>query len=145
MPSYLARLKRDGDGYVTDDGCFHEDAESVLGDLLGLCGCGRPEEVLRYVLDALRLVAMRGPSEYDGHRAWYDAEYRPRVDDLFGGNTGAEYFMWYMLADKDLTEHGGSVPGWLTALGEEVLADLEAWDAAGAGSPATTGGTTDAE
>lgn len=33
--------------------------------------------------------------------------------------------MWYWLDNKGYTEHGGSVPGWLTEEGWKLLEDLE--------------------
>jgi len=34
------------------------------------------------------------------------------------------YFMWYWFDKEELTEHGGSVPGWLTKKGLGMLNKL---------------------
>lgn len=90
-------------------------------DVLGGCGCGCPDENVRYVRDALALVAEKCPDGADW-KIWY-AEHRKKTDALFG-NQAAEYFMWYWLAENELTEHGGSVPGWLEQRGQDLLEDL---------------------
>ena len=115
--SYLATLKRDGTDYVRPDGCHYDSAVDALGSVLGFCGCGAPEAALRYVRSALRCL---NPPTWKDYDAW-----RARADAVFRGDEGAEYVMWYLLSDKNLTEHGGGVPGWLTELGKGVLVDLE--------------------
>lgn len=127
--SYLATLSKDEAGdYVSEDGVSLGDASGALRELFGFCGCGCPDAALAYVRDAMRLVAMRGPEAFEARSKWYKSVKQPAIDALFHGNRGAEYFMWYMLDSKELTEHGGSVPGWLTPLGESVLFDLNAMD-----------------
>lgn len=52
---------------------------------------------------------------------------RKRWDELvdhFGGENPA-YFFFYWASDRQLTEHGGAVPGWLTEKGKTLLADLK--------------------
>lgn len=133
--SYLATLKYDPDRkeYAKPDErgeVWVGTWDQALGDVLGFCSCGAPETALGYVLRILRVINMKHPESgglpYDTFKVWYDAEYRPAVDAIFHGDAGAEYLAYYLLTDKELIEHGGSVPGWLTELGENVLADLEA-------------------
>ena len=52
------------------------------------------------------------------YEEWSAAEKR-----LFG-SSGAAYFVYYVLDEKELTEHGTSVPGWLTEKGLTLLQDL---------------------
>lgn len=77
------------------------------------CGCAQPEaaaETLRKVL-ALHPLHEPGRSE----------ELKRLIPD-----TGARLFILYVIDHKEWTEHGGIVEyGWLTPLGEEMLAALE--------------------
>jgi hypothetical protein len=109
-----------GYSYIMDD-CYYEDATSLIaGGMLGFCGCGDNDSALKYIKDALQLVA--DLREVRNKNLTWD-DWRVRVNSVFS-NEGAEYFMWYFLDNKELTEHGSSVPGWLTTKGEELLSDL---------------------
>ncbi len=93
-----------------------DEKEQDFCDRLGFCGCGMPDELLPYVADALRHVAdlsNNSPDAWDERRA----ELYPVP--------GSDWFMWEVLNEKGLTEHGGSVPGWLTDKGKALLAELE--------------------
>lgn len=102
-------------------------------EVLGFCGCGCREAALELVLEVLELISMKRPSGYEAGRAWYREVYKPAEDKAFSGaQAGLRYFVWYTLDDKEITEHGGSVPGWLTHKGMSLLADLRSLKAAGA-------------
>lgn len=140
--SYLAQFKKTADdppryedwsqmsqGYPLTLGTW----DQALGGALGFCGCGDPETALRYIRDLLRLIGERGPDSFapggmDQWNEWYKG-HRAKVDAFFHDDRGAEYLAYYLLDDKGLTEHGGSVPGWLTPKGKDILADLEAHSA----------------
>lgn len=112
--------------YTDADGMSWSGLEEVLAiKVFGFCMCGAPDLALRLMRDALRLADMQSPSDYDAHRAWYHAIYRPACEAVFGDKPGVEEVVWYLLNDKGLLEHGSSVPGWLTDKGRELLADLE--------------------
>lgn len=112
---YIDKFKRE-DGYYNKDDCYYEDAESYIGtEILGFCGCGRPQTAMEYVRASLQNVSDKRNMTYD--------EWAAEKKKLFTSD-GQEYFMWYFLDNKGLTEHGGSVPGWLTVDGEELLHDL---------------------
>lgn len=111
------------DGYYDKDDCFYETAEDFIrGSILGFCGCGMPDAALDYVRQVLRTVADLKEKVWEKKMTY--EEWTAEKSKLFNSE-GAEYFMWYFLDNKGLTEHGGSVPGWLTVEGEELLADLE--------------------
>lgn len=116
---FIDKFKRE-DGYYDQDNCYYEDAESFISiGILGFCGCGMPADALEYVRKALQLVddvVIWG--DRSAHEQWEE-----RKRELFSDD-GAEYFMWYFLNDKGLTDHGTSVPGWLTDKGIELLSDL---------------------
>lgn len=125
----LSDLTPDGDMWLDRDGVSWSGQAEYLGiSVLGFCGCGRPVATLRYVRAALELVAMKGPEGFDEHRKWWHETYAPAKDAVFKGHSEAEYFMWYALTDRDLLEHGGGVPGWLTDKGKQFLADLRTLD-----------------
>ena len=113
---YIDKFKKD-DHYEDEDGCYHEDAESVITASLGFCGCGSPDLALKYVKQSLELVQDYQDLEYEG--------WEVKKNKFFNNNEGSEYFMWYFLNDKGLTEHGSCVPGWLSESGKELLSDLK--------------------
>jgi len=129
---HIDKYKQEDGSFVDSEGCHHDDAESFLQcHVLGFCGCGLPEDSLRYVRDCLRHVANlqlvhekksthKKGDEWDvAYQAWDKAG-----KELMGK---AEYFTRYVLDQKELTEHGGSVGGaWLSTKGKELLEDLDA-------------------
>ena len=125
MLKKLADYAKDG-GYEDSDGCWHEDVESFLqSGILGFCGCGMPEDNLLYVLRGLELIDEKRPDV--GGNAWY-VGHRARLTEHFK-TSGAEYFFFYWCDKQGFTEHGGSVPGWLTPDGDTLLALLREWQA----------------
>lgn len=120
-------LQPDGT-YKADDGCVYDDAQAFIhSGILGFCGCGRPQDNLRYLRAVLRHI--ENAKKLDKHRlnsdAWRAAlkDWRA-VGSLLMGQ--AEWFTLYVLAKMDLTEHGGSAgASWLTDTGAKLLEDLE--------------------
>ena len=103
-------------------GDWYEDAHSlVLSGMLGFCGCGRPTDAATYIRDVLIHIdnGMRIDHKNNGYEKW-----AARGREL--GSDGALYFTYYVLDEKGFTEHGGSVPGWLTPKGQELLDWLKA-------------------
>lgn len=99
--------------WMAPDGVWYPDTEAALGYLLGdLCGCGRPDKALRYIHKHLCEVG-RVANDVDVGRTF----------DF--GSDGEMYFFWYWADNEGLTEHGGSVPGWLTERGEVLLRQLD--------------------
>lgn len=92
-----------------------------IQESLGFCGCGQPETVLLFLKEVLELISDE-PAEGVTFDEWYPG-HRAKELALFHSD-GIAYFVWYVLADKDITEHGGSVPGWLTEKGEALLSRL---------------------
>lgn len=117
----------------------------VWFEKLKFCGCGSPETVLRHLRGAMRALQDQTEAWSTERSAFSFGKWAPADQErsdgvrwaLGGGEKdseneyGAFYYMTaYLLAAADLTEHGGSVPGWLTDFGREVLARLEATDEA---------------
>lgn len=125
---HIDKFKGDDGGYVDTEGCWWETAEDFIhSHILGFCGCGAPQLSIRYVRDVLKHIEAvhalpRGDTRDDWGRV-YD-EWKEAGKAIFSSE-GAEYFAYYVMDDKGLTEHGGSVPGWLTELGLEVMEDLD--------------------
>ena len=118
---HIDKFKKE-DGYYDEDNCFYENAENFISTgMLGFCGCGEPDEALSYVHKALQIVDDLSRLVH-GKKITYEQWEENNKDEFV--NDGAMYFMWYFLDNKGLTEHGGSVPGWLTAKGKELLSDL---------------------
>jgi hypothetical protein len=115
--------------YIDPSGCHWEDAESFLqGYVLGFCCCGDPSSSLDLVRGALRLIDERSKApDFFTHREdnklWWEKHHEDEFK--FFGNTQSRWFVYYFLASKNLTDHGGSVPGWLTEEGRDLLSDLE--------------------
>lgn len=98
-------------------------------ELVGLCGCGCPEqttEMIRKVL-YVRYQAKERDLQYPLVKLKYKDEVHIDDDDdeLQGGML---QFVLYMLDNKGLLEHGGNIWNcWLTELGEMYLVVLDAW------------------
>jgi len=106
-------------GYRDEDGAYWDNAESFLcGHILGFCGCGDNEVAAKYIRSIMYLINEIFADKENYKERWKE------LDEYFGGNAGAQYFVYYWLDQKEFTEHGSSVPGWLTPKGKEVLADL---------------------
>lgn len=89
-----------------------------------MCLCGNPEAVLGMLLRLLRWIdtdlGKPGPNWSDVVSSWR-AQFTEWCPDQ-----GTQYFLLYWLDHhaQDLTEHGGSVPGWLTKKGKDLLEAL---------------------
>ena len=84
---------------------------------LGFCGCGSLEENLEYIMDGLAYIDER-PNGKEEFNEWIE-----RGHKIFGNELSKSFFFYW--ADKEeLSEHGSSIPGWLTDKGKELLAAL---------------------
>lgn len=111
------------DGWYKFDGCDYEEAADVLqSGVLGFCGCGCPEKNLEYIRQALEIIDDPRPKWSDEHKSWeaWWPIHKEKVRAHFGNDQSA-YFFYYWAAKNDLTEHGGSVPGWLSDKGRTLL------------------------
>lgn len=91
---------------------------------LNFCGCGRPNDVLYYLWKALSLVDDLKENVWENKKT--HEEWQADKAKVFS-NIGEEYFMWYFLDSNNFTEHGGSVPGWLTDGGKRLLKELSTY------------------
>ena len=108
---HIDKFKENSGWYVDPKGCHWETAEDFLqGYVVGHCCCGTPEISLAYLRDVMALL--RDKVDYDTRQAYF-------------GSEGEQYTIYYMLDKLEFTEHGSSVPGWLTEKGKEFLDDVE--------------------
>jgi hypothetical protein len=117
-----------GHGYLLeDDEMLTEELASFFAyDLLGLCGCGNPEDAWDVIRRVLRIRSLCREREYDEIKQMYKDELRLDIDNDV--DWGILQFILYILDDKGLVEHGSSIGGcWLTELGEMYLTVLDAW------------------
>jgi hypothetical protein len=108
----------DGVGFTHNDMDYHTEEDLIMSGMLGFCGCGNPDNCLKYILDVLTHIdkSIKGMPNEEWHK---------QRQELFQGNEGAMYFIYYVLDEKEFTEHGGSVPGWLTEKGQHLKTLLE--------------------
>lgn len=83
----------------------------IIGQKLGFCGCGLPEDAIDYCYQGLKRVESLALSKSDFPNPF--------------ASEGEEYFFFYWLDKKGFTEHGGSVPGWLTEKGKDMILAIE--------------------
>ena len=107
-------LTRDEHGYVDAEGLNHDTLEDALTNALGICGCGRPEDVLAIVRAELTLASNRDLQRADDPKP-------------------LEWWLLYTLDRLGLTEHGCAVlHAWISTKGRAFLALLEQVDLSGA-------------
>lgn len=105
--------------YVDEEGLCYDDAQEFIQTaILGFCGCGDPAASQTYLRDVLQFIREVHENEEEN----WDVPWK-RLDGFFH-SVGERYTVFYLLDDKGLTEHGSSVPGWLTPKGRELLEDL---------------------
>lgn len=116
----LSDYKRTEDGaYIDDNDCQWDDLEGFLqGYILDFCLCGDPEINLSLIYDLLTFLKERSniDDKTTGFENWLNL-YRLREQFLIKyvkDNPKAFLnFFWYVMAKKNITEHGSSIPGWI--------------------------------
>jgi len=94
-------------------GHYDNEAEAMYYEQIGLCGCGCPEDVHKFLLDCMSSKNEDYPNIIDHEKVIELIKSRPEV---------VAEFVLHFLDDRELTEHGSSVYGsWLTERGEQVL------------------------
>lgn len=93
---------------LDDDGSFlYNPLEDLPGEILGICGCGKPDVALDIYKRALE---------------WAEKSVGSRSTNPFEDNEELSVIMLYTLADKAFMEHGSSVYGSrLTEKGKILL------------------------
>lgn len=117
-------LPRDPDNemLIGPDGCHYENEHQAAHfGLLGLCGCGSPEDAYNFCRDALDCFDRRGCREVPPSRDWINAE--DALKSLIQARPNeAAHVLAHLLTHLNLLEHGGSVGGsWLTDNGARII------------------------
>lgn len=121
MNDYMQKIgrfefKRDPDNgmLIGPDECHYDtEAEAMYYGQIGLCGCGKPEEVHRFLLECLAATCDDYETILDHKKVVELVKAKPEI---------VAEFVLHFLDDRNLTEHGGSVYGsWLTERGKQVL------------------------
>jgi hypothetical protein len=101
---------------IGPDGCHYDTEQDVYHfAVLGLCGCGRPDEAYNFVRDVLAKLDRRG----DG--PWINAEDAIALD-IDANPKMAAHAILHLLANLNVMEHGGSVGGsWLNDMGHAIV------------------------
>jgi len=92
---------------------YDSEAEAMYFDQLGLCGCGCPENVHKFLISCLE-------AKNDEYPTLLSAE---KIAEIISNNPGvvAEFVLHY-LDSVELVEHGGSVYGcWRTERGDQIV------------------------
>ena len=111
-----------GLNFVTKDGDEYDNLIDYLqSGIFEFCGCGNAVSSLSFIRDGLSHIAWR--SEYYAQKNSDYSVVRAKENEVFS-NENIAYFFHYWADKQELTEHGGSVPGWLTKEGHSMLAVL---------------------
>lgn len=96
-----------------------DDVKSELLERLGFCGCGLPDDALQLIHDLIEFIdgrfnkecnASAGSDKWKSHCDDMRASLRKVLHDNM---SGIEYVLFYLLDNKEITEHGGCVPGFI--------------------------------
>jgi len=117
----IDKYRNEDDTYTDENECTHDSAVDFYQcHVFDFCGCGCPEKNLALIRDGLQYIKNGAYDETDPD--WYK-KWQKKGWNIFG-NEQSRYFFFYWADKEGLTEHGGSVPGWLTDKGQEALEDL---------------------
>ena len=99
-------------GYEYEEVWYEDLLLTLHSGVLKFCGCGRPKDSVRYVMEGLKIMEETFKMEYRDQKCLREEHF---------GIDGAEYFFYYVMDTLELTEHGGSVPGWVTEEGKRFI------------------------
>lgn len=111
---------------IAGNSCEFDDLDqAILSGILGFCCCGQPGLALDFILNGLDLIESLSKAEppVGDSRAFWDhwVNNRRVEEELRFGSIGGATMFYYWADKEDLTEHGGTVPGWLTSKGHQLL------------------------
>jgi len=112
------KFTQDEEGYLYNE-CYYDNLTDLLAiGVCNFCGCGRPDEALIYIMNSLKYIEKAFHDDYE-YEEWKEE------GELLFPTIGSNYFIYYWLSEMGFTEHGGSVPGWVTDKGFEFVKLVE--------------------
>jgi hypothetical protein len=125
MKGDALELKRDAKNgmLIGPDGAHHENEKQVFHyDVLGMCGCGEPEEAYNFLLGILKLADRRAYYAAAGRSAKWVALETETAAAIRANADMAAHVLLHLLTERGVIEHGGNVGGsWLTDLGAQIV------------------------
>jgi Na+-translocating ferredoxin:NAD+ oxidoreductase RnfC subunit len=122
---------KDGYGYNFED-CNYESLTDIIQcGMLNLCGCGMPFDNIQYIRKGLEHLLWRSQNynlKNDEQASW--EQIKEKEKEVFGNEQSA-YFFYYWASKEDYTEHGGSVPGWVSEKGKFLVELIKAAEVEG--------------
>lgn len=117
-------------GYEDEKGHHYDTLGELLQEgILGFCGCGNPEQNLLLIHQLLTKhedgqKKRSGLPYQEGHVLFcmQEEELKKFAQDNW---EGLLRFFWYVMAEKNITNHGGSIPGWVED--RNFMDALEKW------------------
>lgn len=103
---------------ISDEYVSYTDIKSELLSRLGFCGCGLPDESLNLIND-LMIYIRQWNTPFEGILLSKEWEIRNKANHEYlhkiiaSNYDGLCYVLFNLLADKNITRHGGSLPGWV--------------------------------
>lgn len=108
---------------VVDRTEFDDNESFIQTGILDFCGCGDVEGNLKFVQNGLKHIDDFHQKHSNRSFNDYYEQWIKNGLSIFGNESARNFFFYW--ADKEgFTEHGGSIPGWLTEKGRELLEDL---------------------
>jgi hypothetical protein len=95
-----------------------EDFETIYFGEIGMCGCGSPEGVKKFIYELLK-----NHKDYKDKKITYEVMAENRKQIIKETDTDVVFeFVFHVLEHNDLLEHGSSVYGsWFTEKGEKFF------------------------
>ena len=110
-------------GYVGQDGITYNTLTDLLQcGVLQFCGCGSPQENLRWILNGLSCIDNQWKDKRPYDQQLPDIQ--EKTTTVFG-NQWAQNFFFYWCDKEEYTKHGVSIPGQLTKKGQILLNALQ--------------------
>lgn len=106
-------------GYQDDEGGDHKELTHFLQEgILDFCGCGNPEGNLMLIHDLLT-IRNKTTDRYknnipiDKSLNLYEIEKEELKKYVHENWEKLIDFFWYVMSEKNIMEHGSSIPGWV--------------------------------
>lgn len=122
--SYVDKFRIGDTGkYVYNCNLYQDSGTLIVEGIFGFCGCGNPEDFLyAHYKELKRIDELNQCDDYDKFYNRFETNATENLDKF--ELSGLYNMLWYELDKLGFTNHGGSIPGWLTDKGKGLLNDL---------------------